>query len=56
MAYALTRQNNVALQHDVITTFCLIILIEKLVLRVKRTKQHEVTTRRYDNVLFDYFD
>jgi hypothetical protein len=44
------------LQHDVMTTSCLIILIEKLVLRVNTTKQRGVTTRRYDNDLFDYFD
>ena len=25
-------------------------------LRVNTTKQHDVTTRRYYNVLFDYFD
>jgi hypothetical protein len=42
------------LQHEVITTFCLLVLIEKLVLRVNTTKQHDVTTRRYDNDLFDY--
>jgi len=42
------------LQHDVITTSCLFVLIEKLVLRVNTTKQHDVTTRRYDNDLFDY--
>jgi hypothetical protein len=41
------------LQHDVITTFCLIILIEKLVLRVNTAKQLDVTTLSYDNVPFD---
>jgi hypothetical protein len=42
------------LQRDVITTTCLIILIEKLVLRVNTTKQHDVTTRQNNVVLFDH--
>jgi hypothetical protein len=28
----------------------------ELLLRVNMTKQHDVTTRRCDNDLFDYFD
>jgi hypothetical protein len=42
------------LQHDVITTFCLIVLIGKLVLRVNSNKQHDETTRQNNVVLFDY--
>ena len=51
----LTQPNSTTKQHDKTASLCLIILIENLVLRVNTTKQHDVTTRRYDNVLFDHF-
>ena len=52
----LTQPNRTTKQHDKTASLSLIILIEELVLRVNMTKQHDVTTRRYDNVLFDYSD
>jgi len=48
---ALTRQNSTTKQHGKTASLS---LIKKLVLSVKMTKQHDVTTRRYDNVLFDF--
>ena len=47
---ALKWQNNMMLQHDVITTTC---LIEIAICALK--KQSDVTTSRYDNNLFAFY-